>query len=305
MDFFRHHPLENANTQLGILTLKPAQSLHAPLICSIETHNFGDHLEYEALSYVWGSTLQTSTIMLNEKKFSVTRTLEGALRYLRKSSNGRRLWIDTISINQNDFKEKNAQVLRIRDIFAGALEVLIWLGEPDMETEGALRYITTHYTANEDHDWPDRWDPEFIQNLPCLQKLFSNPWWSRMWTLQEIVVANFDPIFLCGNVKCYWSVLHSCAMHLFMLTTHTYIPFNVDMEPLIDLGFIANRWKDRGDRNEGQKTGVAMNIENLLITSAARGATDPRDHIYAILGLLEASEHSITTDYDAQIKEIY
>jgi hypothetical protein len=61
------------------------------------------------------------------------------LRYLRRCTAERYLWIDAICINQTDASEKGTQVGMMRDIYAYASRVLVWLGpqshatpEPDI-----------------------------------------------------------------------------------------------------------------------------------------------------------------------------
>ena len=53
----------------------------------------------------------------------VTKNLESALRILRDKLPmrlGVRLWVDTLCINQNDVKERSAQVQRMWDIYQKA-----------------------------------------------------------------------------------------------------------------------------------------------------------------------------------------
>jgi len=86
--------------------------------------NWGD---YAALSYVWGDENETATIMVNGQKREVTTNLETALRaFCRKSEfgDGFKLWVDAISINQNDLEERGRQVSRMREIYSTAWTVV-------------------------------------------------------------------------------------------------------------------------------------------------------------------------------------
>lgn len=88
---------------------------------------------YEALSYTWatedGDCKRTSQITCSDARIWVTKNCEVALRYLRKEGSNRILWVDAICINQKDVKERGHQVGIMRDVYANATEVLIWLGE--------------------------------------------------------------------------------------------------------------------------------------------------------------------------------
>ena len=63
------------------------------------------------------------------KRLLVTPNCDAAIRYLRYEVTSRILWIDAISINQQDFGEKNTQVQMMGEIYAGASRALVWLGE--------------------------------------------------------------------------------------------------------------------------------------------------------------------------------
>ncbi|KAE9367580.1 hypothetical protein N431DRAFT_290748, partial [Stipitochalara longipes BDJ] len=82
---------------------------------------------YTAISYMWGSPEDTKTITVNGIPVAVGKNLAAALDYLR-SSLVDKVWIDAICINQADVNERNAQVIRIRDIFTQSLAVTVWLG---------------------------------------------------------------------------------------------------------------------------------------------------------------------------------
>ncbi|KAF1996943.1 hypothetical protein P154DRAFT_417413, partial [Amniculicola lignicola CBS 123094] len=86
---------------------------------------------YTAISYMWGSPEDTKTITINGMPVTVGENLAAALDCLR-SSLVDKVWIDAICINQDDIDERNAQILRIRDIFSQSLAVTVWLGEDEM-----------------------------------------------------------------------------------------------------------------------------------------------------------------------------
>ena len=60
--------------------------------------------------------------------------ISDALRYLRKPDAERVLWIDRIAINQEDLKERAAQVGLMSEIYSSASEVPVWLGRADGAT---------------------------------------------------------------------------------------------------------------------------------------------------------------------------
>ncbi|MCJ1242980.1 hypothetical protein MMC30_000176 [Trapelia coarctata] len=91
--------------------------------------------DYTAISYMWGSLENTKTITINGMPVTVGKHLAAALDCLR-SSLVDKVWIDAICINQDDIDKRNAQIMRIRDIFSQSLAVIIWLGEDEMSGTG-------------------------------------------------------------------------------------------------------------------------------------------------------------------------
>lgn len=68
----------------------------------------------------------------------VTPNLKEALLQLRVVDDYRTLWIDSICINQEDSQEKSEQVCLMAKIYAGAENVLVWLGHEDDSTTSAI-----------------------------------------------------------------------------------------------------------------------------------------------------------------------
>jgi len=65
-------------------------------------------VSYEALSYTWGSASNARQILVNGRRFEITKNLWFALQFLQRDSSSRTLWIDSICINQTDNDEKGS-----------------------------------------------------------------------------------------------------------------------------------------------------------------------------------------------------
>lgn len=103
--------------------------------------NWGD---YAALSYVWGDENVTKTILVNGEEREVTANLEEALRSIAvrgEFGNSLKLWIDAISINQDDLEERGRQVRRMREIYGNSQTVIAWLGEEYDQSHKAIELV--------------------------------------------------------------------------------------------------------------------------------------------------------------------
>ncbi|KAL3291606.1 heterokaryon incompatibility protein [Colletotrichum asianum] len=73
----------------------------------------------------------------------ITRNCENALRSVRILGGPRRnIWIDSLCINQDDEKERSAQVALMPRIYAGAAGVLVYLGHATSDSGLAMDAIT-------------------------------------------------------------------------------------------------------------------------------------------------------------------
>jgi hypothetical protein len=65
---------------------------------------------------MWGSPEEIVIITINEIPVIVRKNLAVALDYLRSNPMGK-IWVDALCINQDDIDERNAYIMRIREIY--------------------------------------------------------------------------------------------------------------------------------------------------------------------------------------------
>ncbi|KUI58139.1 Heterokaryon incompatibility protein 6, OR allele [Cytospora mali] len=139
---YRYSPLSPDTDDIRLLTLKPGKEAdgiaitlqHCPLVAAAG--------QYEAFSYVWGSTDDPTTIEvegvlpIGNSFLSITQNLAVALRHLRSPDVSRIFWIDAICIDQQTRQESSEQVLRMGDIYGMAARV----EDAAVELESRTRY---------------------------------------------------------------------------------------------------------------------------------------------------------------------
>lgn len=195
-------PLSLALREIRCLILQPI-SAGTTIQCTFEAISLLSHPEYEALSYVWGDTSIQRTIIFNGIPFPVTQNLAIALHHLRLPDKSRRLWVDALCINQSDVQERNEQVGLMGESYSMANPVLVWLGESFDGSDEAFALMSKIATENESELTDD-----VSQNVFsfCFQ-LIEKEWFTRPWTIQELVLANQNPLVGCGFAWTTWSVL--------------------------------------------------------------------------------------------------
>lgn len=134
-------------------------------------------------------------------------------------------------------------------------------------------------------------DPELgPEHLKSTHNLWRADYWTRLWILQEVVLAR-SVVFLLGPVVLAWHTLRKLTWHLFSPAPSNH-PLCEYVIPLIQL---------RHDHERGIKT--AKNLGLLCLTEGIkRSCSLPHDAIYALLPL--ASESSLIVDYSLPIEVV-
>lgn len=78
-----------------VVELLPGKD-NEPVSCLLHAKDLSNPPEFEALSYAWGDPTATHTIICEGKRKGVTKSLHGALSYLRFQDRSRMLFADAL-----------------------------------------------------------------------------------------------------------------------------------------------------------------------------------------------------------------
>lgn len=180
-----------------------------------------DGLQYEALSYAWGSLPKPQdllSIRVNGLTRRIPPNLHSALISLRSPSEKRILWIDSICINQSDLEERSQQVTLMAKIYARASRVLVYLGPSSppstayftmlqgLEMNGGSKKVKQSGSDIDNTDLP-AWEAVSEAGLDAQNVIdgfidvCTRSWWTRLWVLQEYTLSKQDPWIYCGPLK--------------------------------------------------------------------------------------------------------
>ena len=222
----RYSPLIPESRELRLLSLLPAER-SKPIKVKLSRVKLAETRlpRWTCLSYSWRNfEEQNELIWVDEQPFLVTSNLHKAMLHLRSEDETQMLWIDQICINQQSIAERNWQVRLMGEIFQSADSVLAWLGADDWVTRTAIELVSQLNEADLQSKWfqdsqasmhptgearNGRWllqrlltlleDDEsnrvpFDEGKAVLVTLFSkflhNPWFNRLWIVQEAALAN-------------------------------------------------------------------------------------------------------------------
>lgn len=300
--------LNHTQKEIRRVILQPVNQ-GSSITCSLDKVSLFDDPEYEALSYVWGNPNTRENIALDSSPFSVTQNLAVALHHLRLPKKPRKLWIDAICINQSNVEERNAQVQMMGEVYASANPVLIWLGEGTEESDEAFELMS----MTEAHD--ERTEKVGRRIFSLCFELVKREWFTRLWTVQELVLAKHDPIVGCGSKWLPWSTLARVWQRLVIrefpeMRMHMPEPSQPRLPKPSSEGLLL--------RTSGVPLDVLNNIRSLVLTQGGESlcnlllltstslVTEPRDRIYAILSMVFKEEREkIVVDYRLDVGTVF
>jgi hypothetical protein len=243
---------------------------------------------------------------------SITKSLYGALKALRPQESSRWLWVDAVCIAQGDIQEKNHQVRQMAEIYREAESVIVWTGNDQcldifetLADVGQLceKAIESGKMSDPPGDFEDeeimmrlrRCDPTGLRNF------FDRPWFNRVWTVQEFIMAKQLYIH-AGRVNMVYSVFKFAVRACSSLTNtsqvykyHAVIDRVWRLVQLRDF-YVAFVFLDN-------RMGKLRHLFYCLAALEGRQCSNESDNFYSILGLL-LDDFGISPNYDLPIFDV-
>lgn len=310
---FRHQPLDTSRAQIRVLCVAPEAG--GLIQCTIKhvDLNANPMPFYRALSYTWGPPEDTQDISLNGRFLEVRRNLHDLLVAFRARLFNFRgggvfeeevqwLWIDQICVDQSVIQERNHQVQMMADIYKKANYVYVWLGASNPRTEAVMTAIKSKfrlcYLARQGPDKGRKKGPGFVTvqdervqeplASPALQHFFSNPYWLRLWIVQEIMLARYIRI-MCGE-----TILSREELKRFCTSGLKNLPSEAAQAVPAQVLWLTEHALEAKN----------FTYPSLLWTFVLNECQEPRDKAYGFQGLLPEAQR-MQIDYDVPVKPIF
>jgi Heterokaryon incompatibility protein (HET)/Ankyrin repeats (3 copies) len=257
-------------------------------------------MDYAALSYTWGGEEKPREILVNQRRMAVTENLYLALQHVRYLETDRILWVDAICINQMNHLERGHQVGHMASIYRAAERVIIWLGDAADDSDYGMAFAkrvendSLKYSCDKGtgptHLLDCLSDGEMFRLYRSLKSLLQRPWFRRVWILQEVANARVAEV-ICGT--------KSVSARIFSL-----VPAFVGIVPDPHSQAVLDIMP--GHSRESSWWAQKRDLQTLLLKFGNSEASDPRDHIFALLGI---STDACNTDllkpnYENSIQEV-
>jgi hypothetical protein len=297
--------------EIRLLRLDKSTSADEPVNCTLFKAPLDSKPDYVALSYEWGDSSVLETITVDGTSVTVRRNLALALKQISLAQGDMVLWVDAICINQTDVDERNHQVSLMRVIYKQASVVISWLGPSDATSHRAVALLVrlsipwyetveaqvrkgvqeTNLRALGGLD--DLWQ-ELDSGMESLSALLSRSYWRRVWIFQEIVLAP-SLVFFCGSdYFTYNQLMGAIGLVGAVAKTPGILPLESSIVlPYSPLWSVATML---AGSLYYEKPDKIMGISRKLHT------TDPRDHVYGLLGIMNIQ---LEPDYSLTVAEVY
>lgn len=279
--------------------------------------------KYEALSYEWGTDISDQSVLCDGQELTITTNLAAALTRLRLADGSRCIWIDAICIDQTNLSERSQQVSIMRDIYARADRVLIWIGDEITYLEQAfdiIKAMARLWQIREvarlkarDIRPPLRSTPSSAEKMllhlrdrptwDAIFVLFSSTYFQRTWIIQEIAMSTCATV-MCGRQQISWKFFHWAAS--FIGTTTSLLHEAPDTKMFGTIPAIA-KIKSMSEQSSGDPLSLY-----LRFVQASR-CSDPRDKVFGLLGLRGSAkisfprlaESKLPVNYSKSVQQVY
>lgn len=297
-------PIIDPTRQIRLLHLSSTKE--SSIICRLHVVSINEPPPYEALSYVWGSAEDLQVLTIDGDAFGVTQNLYSALKHLLLPDGAVRvLWVDAICINQgaeqSDLAERSHQVQLMSRVFSSATNVIAYLGDPYLGLSEALEFLVGAAFGPQWH--VDRLTQREDYNIPQVYKalisFFNRPWWGRIWTVQEPIVAR-KLYFQFGRVKIASDTVRQGIHNI--INSRIRAPFEfAELDPTS--GESLSTAFTKMSMLSLSYTGASL--LNALGTFRNRSSGNPRDKVYSLMGLFPESDQVVNIDYTVSTEQLF
>ncbi|KAI1347733.1 heterokaryon incompatibility protein-domain-containing protein [Xylaria sp. FL0043] len=257
---------------------------------------------YTALSYTWGDMETGRKITItNQGQLTVGDNLWSFLCVQSSTiTQPTSFWIDAICIDQSNVHERNHQVGLMKQIYANATKVYVWLGREAENSDIAMRFVTAQAAKPLRSRGPGYYPLWTRQQGDALQILCERPYWRRMWIIQELLHAE-DITVWCGSLHFSWGDMEKLYLKLKTVEEANWFAHHEFHMKIMQSSAAVMMWQRAHWRHPDTPV---PRLPTLIKIFRDWRCTDLRDKVFALSGMA-TEESTVIPDYALTVREVY
>jgi hypothetical protein len=303
----------------GTIRLLKMETTANSVCCTLETVQIDEAPPYWALSYLWGTDQMDMCFIelatpAGPRFLPITSNCAEAIRSLVPFKS-RYLWIDAICINQQDILEKTHQLPLMPDIYSRATLVIGYLGASNFVPVGDFLRRLMQIVGDGEETLFSRFDSSLPRMYETLFNALAQVYWGRAWIFQELILAK-SLLLVYGTASFQWKHVTFVAKHTVSgdISTYPVSPFRDGGNnklpeaalraylALSNFGIFSKTIEELKTLCESSEISRRPTLAQIIDMAFPREATDPRDAVYAMLGLCaDASVGALQPNYDPSV----
>lgn len=330
---YRYCPLKHTRDFRLVRIGTNATGTNKPSIaCVFFHHSLDDVPQYSTLSYTWASPGPDKEEIIDcsgDKTLSIQPNLAAWINThgISLANHGRLFWIDQLCIDQTNVSERSQQVRLMKELYTNSSKLFVWLGPGSEETTLALETLNRAGTVLQDlfrnpprhmvsfEEYYDRGFPRpDTVAWGAVYSLFEKSYFRRVWVQQEIAASELHEIALqCGALSMHWIHFESTA---YALANAKSVMNAKVYDDTATSGLQGSRMQQTPSAMSGvaglerfrtaDPDSVNRTLYNVLKNFRGYQATDPRDMIFALVGLqCDSQDSALVPDYGRTTEDIY
>lgn len=210
----------------------------------------------------------------------------------------------------------------MRNIYQQAMFVTMWLGDEQDDSHLAMSMIEAwgraYYNTDQDLDSKTKVaaalamlnEPFEEAGWEAIKLFLQRPYWKRIWIVQEVALAQ-QALIVCGNAV-FESVYFWCAITLWesvIQPEETNLVTADQQMTIINSGHRSslNLMIFNGNQlfRPESDTPFVSKLQQHILGTRHHLASDPRDKVYGLLGLIDENSEECIPDYKKNVIQVY
>ncbi|KAK7980239.1 hypothetical protein PG989_012696 [Apiospora arundinis] len=272
----------------------------------LQTFSLDSHPEYVTILYCWSDPTPCHTVLIDGKELRIARSAATILELMSSitTSESRMIWIDALCIDQLNFTERAHQVPLMSRIYPQGTRNIIYLGVGDpLSSRGMdnMREIAKDMIRMQSED---RDELQTAVDKKAISAFLQLPWFSRVWVVQESVLARGSSCIL-GRNELDFEII--CRVVMALYGSFLVISFVAKFDGFVGAMSVLVMFQAR----ERMAQKMPFDFNYTLVVTMTTQCTNLRDKIFGILGLCKAGMKEaeplslLAVDYNKSHQNIY